>query len=142
MLIGELAKRSGFSRDTIRYYEKEGLISVGKKERRPNRYKEYSEQTLQRLIQIQRIKSFGFTLTETAEMLSMIAVNEASCSHVSEKVEEKVIVIEQKIAELLQLRQLMLLSVNQCQTCCDVVSETENCPILTTNGNPENQPDK
>ncbi|WP_374759669.1 MerR family DNA-binding transcriptional regulator [Dyadobacter chenhuakuii] len=43
MLIGELSKQTDLSRDTIRFYEKQGLIAVGRKERRFNNYKEYSE---------------------------------------------------------------------------------------------------
>ena len=62
MLIGELSKQSGLSRDTIRFYEKQRLIEVGLKERRFNIYKEYSQDTLQRLLHIKRIKGFGFTL--------------------------------------------------------------------------------
>ena len=52
MLIGELSKACGLSRDTIRFYEKHGLIAVGKRERRFNNYKEYSEETLKRLLSI------------------------------------------------------------------------------------------
>ena len=46
MLIGELSKACEMSRDTIRFYEKNGLIAIGKKERRFNNYKEYSRETL------------------------------------------------------------------------------------------------
>jgi DNA-binding transcriptional MerR regulator len=42
MLIGKLVKETGLSKDTIRFYEKHGLISVNRKERRSNNYKEYS----------------------------------------------------------------------------------------------------
>jgi DNA-binding transcriptional MerR regulator len=132
MLIGELSKRSGLSRDTIRFYEKQGLISVGKKQRRFNNYKEYSQSTLERLMQIQRIKGFGFTLTETAAMLERIEDNQASCTHVSEQVTEKVSLIDRKIEELTRLRQQMLSGVDQCQSCCDTVAETENCPIFVS----------
>lgn len=132
MLIGELSKKTGLSRDTIRFYEKQGLIAVGRKERRFNNYKEYSSDTLQRLLQIKRIKSFGFTLAETAEFLAMIENKEASCGSVSEKFAEKVGLIDQKITQLIGLRSLMQSGVENCLRCCSPEDEDENCPLLTS----------
>ncbi len=43
MLIGQLAQRTGFTRDTIRFYEKHGLIQMPHKARRENNYKEYPD---------------------------------------------------------------------------------------------------
>ena len=48
MLIGELAKRSDFSRDTIRYYEKLGLVAMGTDQRADNGYKNYPLEILER----------------------------------------------------------------------------------------------
>jgi len=129
MLIGELSEKTGFSRDTIRFYEKQGLISVGRKERRENNYKEYSSDTLKRLLTIKVIKGFGFTLHETAEFLELIANNQASCDNVANKASRKVKLIEGKIKELESLKELLIESVNQCQTCCSP-TETENCALL------------
>ncbi|MDR3715349.1 MAG: MerR family transcriptional regulator [Puia sp.] len=75
MLIGELVLKSGLSRDTIRFYEKQGLIKIGCKQRRNNNYKEYSEEVLKRLHTIKRMKNFGFTLNEAAGLLDMIEAN-------------------------------------------------------------------
>jgi DNA-binding transcriptional MerR regulator len=132
MLIGELAKQSGFSRDTIRFYEKQGLIEVGKKERRFNNYKEYSQETLKRLLVIKRLKGFGFTLNETGEFLSLIEENAASCNNVSEKISEKAALIDKKIEELKQIKQLMLAGVDDCNTCYGPSDKEDNCPILTS----------
>ena len=129
MLIGELSEKTGFTRDTIRFYEKQGLISVGRKERRENNYKEYSSDTLKRLLTIKVIKSFGFTLNETAEFLELIENNRASCDNVANKAEEKVKLIEAKIKELQSLKELLVDSVSQCQTCCSPRS-SENCALL------------
>src|SRR3546814_17661555 len=49
MLIGELSEKTGFSRDTIRFFEKQGLIQLDRKQRRDNNYKEYPEEVLNRL---------------------------------------------------------------------------------------------
>lgn len=132
MLIGELAKLSGLSRDTIRFYEKQGLIEVGRKERRFNNYKEYSESTLERLLQIRRIKGFGFTLNEASELLTMIESNTASCSNISEKVADKAQLIDQKIKELQELKASMLDRVEKCLQECSLSENSPNCPILMT----------
>ena len=54
MLIGELSAKTGLTRDTIRFYEKEGLIKIARKQRRENNYKEYDETVLERLNLIKR----------------------------------------------------------------------------------------
>lgn len=131
MLIGELSRRCGLSRDTIRFYEKHGLITVGKKERRYNNYKEYSEETLQRLRSIKLIKSLGFTLNEVSEVLDMIDVNEATCSNMSGKIEDKVKRIDEKIEELINVRTLMVNGLKSCQgPSCNPAAPDDNCPIV------------
>ena len=130
MLIGELSRRSGFSRDTIRFYEKQGLIQSGRKERRFNNYKEYSEETLKQLLIIKRVKGFGFTLNEIKEFLQMIADNEASCNNVAERIAEKVSLIDGRIKQLQDIRLLMTEGVAACleeQASADL---DENCPML------------
>ncbi|MBB3841921.1 DNA-binding transcriptional MerR regulator [Runella defluvii] len=131
MLIGELSNKTGLSRDTIRFYEKQGLIAIGRKERRFNNYKEYSEETLQNLLAIKRIKNFGFTLNETADFLALLASNTASCDNVSQKMLEKVTLIDEKIKALQELRNSMLNGVNNCLSCCMPNDESTNCMMLT-----------
>lgn len=131
MLIGELSKRCGFSRDTIRFYEKHGLISVGKKERRFNNYKEYSEETLKRLLSIRRVKSFGFTLNEASELLDMIDVNQATCNNVSDKIEEKVSLLDEKIRELIRIRTQLLDGLQKCKgSACNPAHPEDNCEMI------------
>jgi len=69
MLIGELSKRTGFSHDTIRFYEKKGLIETNKKDRRGNNYKEYPETVYNKLVLIKTVKELGFTLNEIDEFI-------------------------------------------------------------------------
>jgi DNA-binding transcriptional MerR regulator len=69
MLIGEVSKQTGLSRDTIRYYEKSGLLKRDKKARRENYYKEYSDLDLKVLFLIQLMKEYGFTLNEIREFI-------------------------------------------------------------------------
>lgn len=131
MLIGELSKRTGLSRDTIRFYEKQGLIAIGKKERRFNNYKEYSGETLERLRIIKRIKGFGFTLNETAGFLEMIEGNSASCRNVAEKFSAQIAVLDRKIRELKEIRKLMQSGVEKCLAVNNDRDMDRDCPILS-----------
>jgi len=130
MLIGELANRSGLTRDTIRFYEKQQLIKVGRRDRRVNNYKEYSESVLRRLILLKKIKSFGFTLNESAEMISLMDANLASCERFSNAASQKILSIDEKIKELKALKNMLRTTVDSCMTtCCETKSE-ENCELL------------
>jgi len=131
MLIGELSNRSGLSRDTIRYYEKFGLINLKRNDRRENNYKEYKDETLQQLLTIKLIKGFGFTLNEVSELLSLMDINEAKCDNVLELFDDKVQKIDEKIRELIQIRSLLLDGRNKCKSsCCDPLSTNDNCQLL------------
>jgi len=74
------------SRDTIRFYEKKGLIEVDQNTSEFNNYKNYSEKNLQYLMLIKKAKHFGFTLNEISEILDLIKVNKANCSIIHSKV--------------------------------------------------------
>lgn len=130
MLIGELSSKTGLSRDTIRFYEKEGLIKVRRTQRRENNYKEYDENVLERLCLIKRIKNFGFTLHEAAELLSLIAINAATCDEMRSRATQKVTVIDNKIADLLQLRRQLVSNIQVCRDGCRTTSDDKNCPII------------
>lgn len=132
MLIGQLVRETGLSKDTIRFYEKHGLIKVTRKERRDNNYKEYSTGILTKLLTIKRLKGFGFTLNEVADLLDMIEMNEASCKNVAHKINDKVTLLDEKIRELITIRTLLLNSVNKCADGCNPEMSDDNCPILVS----------
>ncbi len=129
MLIGELAVKTGFSRDTIRFYEKHGLIKVHRRSRRENNYKEYSEDILERLLTIKRVKEFGFTLNETSEILDLMEMKAATCDNIAFRIEEKIKIIDERIRLMLELRQSMLTKVSECFGKCGN-NETDNCGFL------------
>lgn len=131
MLIGDLVRKTGFTRDTIRFYEKQGLIQVGRRERRDNNYKEYSDKALEKLLTIKRIKGFGFTLNEIADFLNLIDNNVASCDNVSDKISQKIEAINRKIQELEQLKTAMINGVRKCTDCCTNPA-TDNCWMLVS----------
>lgn len=89
MQIGELSKRSGYSRDTIRYYEKLGLININDKTRNSNQYKNYPEQVLKRLQTIREIKEYGFTLQETMAYLFFLKKEPYNMNEVKDLFKER-----------------------------------------------------
>ena len=84
MYIGELSKQTGFSKDTIRWYEKIGLIQLEKNSRSENNYREYSPEIISRLLTIKQLKGFGFTLKDIATLLNLNKKQLINCNSVSE----------------------------------------------------------
>ena len=101
MRIGELEKRSGASRHTLRYYESLGLISA---QRRANNYREYSPQCLSDLGFIQQAQTMGFSLGEIGEILQARREQQLDCAQGALLVAKKLAEVEQKIADLHKLR--------------------------------------
>ena len=97
MKIGELEARSGASRHTLRYYEQIGLISP---QRRTNKYRDYTVQTLQDLDFINRAQSMGFSLGEIGEILDAQRNKLIDCADGAKLIEKKMAEVKQKIANL------------------------------------------
>jgi len=114
MLIGELSKRTGFSHDTIRFYEKKGLIDINKKERRDNNYKEYPEHVYERLMLIKTVKALGFTLNEIDEFIEAWGEESASCNNLTTHLSEKIERVDQQILLLQNIKRKLQSSLNQC----------------------------
>ena len=117
MLIGELANRSGFSRDTIRYYEKLALVSVKTNSRADNGYKNYSVEVLERLHHIQLLKECGFTLLEIRQILTHDPGSHP-CAELPEQLAEKIMRIDEKLAVLLEHKQALLQIQQSCTGAC------------------------
>lgn len=114
MLIGELVERSGLTKDTIRFYEKKGLITLGSKGRRSNNYKEYSEQVLEKLTLIRKLKDLGFTLNEIDTFLELWCDEDASCKNLKYTLENKILLINEQLIKLAYLKNRLTESVIKC----------------------------
>ncbi|ENX60411.1 MULTISPECIES: MerR family DNA-binding protein [Acinetobacter] len=125
MLIGQLAKQTDLSRDTIRFYEKMQLI---KSITCNNGYKDYSEQTLQQLQLIRTAKNLGFSLNEIKQILAMTAQDEIPAPQVQSIFQDKLDLIDEKIAQLHQIR-TMLSRFTQGEAC----PLRKDCPIPDLN---------
>ena len=130
MLIGELAAKTKLSRDTIRFYEKHGLIQKGEQKGRFNNYKDYPEETLQRLLVIKKIKRFGFTLNEISSLLDLIDINQATCKNVAEKFNEKIKLLDDKIQELIAIKTTLIDGMMGCEGYNDPEKMEGNCGVL------------
>lgn len=104
MRISELEKRSGLPRHTIRFYEKEGLFEKHSIHRGENNYREYSEDAVQRLMDLKAVQAAGFTLAELKELVAAYDSGELTdqkqIGFLSQKIDE----IGQRIAELEQIQ--------------------------------------
>jgi len=122
--IGKMAKLAQISRDTIRFYEREGLIE--KPCRLDNGYRIYSEKTIARLQFIQRAKKMGFTLKEIDELLSIRQTTQNTCDEAKQQIIRKIENVQEKLLELNRLsRALKALSSN-----CKKNREQNECPLL------------
>ena len=104
MLIGELSTKTGVSRDTIRFYEKKGLIKLKKQHQLSNNYKNYPEEVVEVLIFIKRAKSFGFTLDEIKLWLEDWKEGRVPVQRKITIFKERIATVEDKMAELQQLK--------------------------------------
>ncbi|WP_461538429.1 MerR family transcriptional regulator [Spongorhabdus nitratireducens] len=106
MQIGELSKKSGISVDTLRFYERKGLLKPSRTGT-TNNYRYFKQQDLARLELITKAKSLGFTLTEVSGMLSRVEGNELSDDEKHAVIDEKIAQIEAKMQELKEIHQML-----------------------------------
>ncbi|NAW63308.1 Zn(2+)-responsive transcriptional regulator [Vibrio sp. V31_P5A7T61] len=125
--IGELAKRCGVSSDTLRFYEKNGLIKPAG--RRESGYRLYSEANQRQVSFILKAKALGLSLDEIKELLEIkLEATEHSCAEVKSITSAKLTLIDEKIAELTRIR-IALKKIND--ACCgDTDDDASHCSIL------------
>ena len=124
MTIGELAKACGVGIETIRYYERRGLISDPRK--RGIGRRDYSEKHLRRLRFVKQAQALGFTLKEVSELLALRVAEGSTCADVRAKARAKVQDIEQRVATLLTFKGAL----NRLGSRCRGAGPTSECPIL------------
>ena len=100
MTIGKLAAAEGVSVETVRFYQRRGLLA--KPERRGSGYREYSDADRWRLVFIRRARQFGFTLGEIAELLG--PAESQSTQEIAAAAQAKLAAIDEQIKELMQQR--------------------------------------
>ena len=124
LTIGKVASRAGVGVETVRFYERQGLLR--EPDRRASGYRQYGEDVVARLRFIRRAKELGFTLKEVAELLALRHDPAATRSDVREKVRAKVEDIEAKVRDLRRIRGVLL---GLAET-CHGHGPADDCPIL------------
>ena len=126
MKIGEIAKASGVGIDTLRYYEKEGLLRpTGRSD---SGYRHYDHHAVQQMQFILKAKTLGFSLQEIRELLSLrIDREHQPCSSVKDLAQAKLKNIEAKITELQRMHKALQRVTDQC---CGGPESAIHCSIL------------
>lgn len=119
--ISKAAKMAGVGVETIRYYQRIGLIE--KPPKPPQGYRIYPEQTVARIRFIKRAQSIGFTLKEIDALLHL---NEQQCSEISELAKAKLQLVQQRIADMQSIQTTLQGLITHCET----RSADEACPII------------
>jgi len=120
----QLARRVNVNSETIRYYERRGLIP--KPKRNTSGYRQYSVDYVARIQFIKRAQALGFTLNEIKELLFLRVDSENSCDHVREKAEIKIAEIEKKIKDLVKMKSAL----QTLTAACLGSGPSGECPIL------------
>ena len=124
LTIGKVAQKAGIGAETVRFYEKEGLI--GPAARTEANYRVYESVDIARLRFIRRAKSLGFTLKEIKDLLSLRHNSGASKEDVKRQTEAKIADIEQKIRDLSSIKATL----EKLDERCDGHGPANDCPIL------------
>ena len=124
LMIGQVARSAGVGVETVRFYERSGLLE--EPSRKPSGYRQYDEMVVSRLRFIKRAKELGFTLKEIKELLSLRLEPSSSCADVKSKAAGKITEIESKIRTLQRMKKALV----KLTGACDQKAETVECPIL------------
>lgn len=126
LTIGKVAKASGVGVETIRFYEREGLLP--RPERTASGYRTYPAGTARRLRFIRRARDLGFTLQEIVELLELTADPSADAAAVRARAVEKLADLEERIRTLHRIRSALADLVER----CGGRGRLADCPILDT----------
>lgn len=132
LTIGTVARRAGVGIDTIRYYEREGLLPLP--QRRASGYRDYDPGVIERLRFIRRAKDLGFTLEEIRELLVLSTDRERGVKSVKQRAEVRLSQVEQRIRELQRVKR----GLQQLIDACPGHGALEHCPILRALGSEKN----
>jgi len=122
--IGEVAKKADVGVETIRFYERKGLIPCPS--RLQSGYRQYSEDTVTRIQFIKNAKELGFSLKEISELFALRVKSKAKCGDIKKKAEAKITDIDERIKTLQRMKNALKKLVSQC------IGEGPigDCPIL------------
>ena len=121
---GTLAKQAGVNGETLRYYEREGLLPEPK--RSESGYRLYREDDVKRVRFIKRAQELGFNLREIKELLALTAEDDNSVQDVKKLSQQKIHEIQEKIDSLEAMKKTLTKLVRACSG----KGKVEHCPII------------
>lgn len=124
LTIGQLAKHAGVNIETVRYYERLGLLTPSS--RTSAGYRVYGPTELRRLYFIKNAQALGFTLHEIEDFLNLRVSSPAACGEVKRKTQAKLSQVERKIEDLQRLARTLRTLIRSCEK----GEVTDQCPML------------
>ncbi|HEV2297666.1 MAG TPA: heavy metal-responsive transcriptional regulator [Candidatus Acidoferrales bacterium] len=126
MQIGTVGKKVGLSVDAIRFYERNSLL------RQPPRtqggFRQYGEDDVETLAFIRRVQGLGFKLSEIRGLLNLRGNRLQPCAPVRRRLEEKLVDVQRKLADLQKLERELRLALRSCDK--ELRKRSAHCPIL------------
>lgn len=124
LLIGELADAADVGVETIRFYEREGLLP--EPPRSGSGYRLYDAGAVRRVRFIRKAKELGFTLAETKGLLELRVVDASACNDMADRARRKIEEVDERIRQLDRIRRVL----HDLVEACAAQVETSECPIL------------
>jgi len=124
LTIGQVARHAGVGIETVRFYERQGLLE--EPARKESGYRQYGEDVVARLQFIRRAKELGFSPKEIKELLALRVDPSTTCAEVRSKATVKIADVEQKIEALKRIRKALV----KLTAVCRGHGPTSECPIL------------
>ncbi len=124
--IGQVADHAGIGIETVRFYERRGLIEDPP--RTESGYRQYPQDVIARLRFIKRAKGLGFSLKEIAELLSLRLDPSTTCGDIKKRTENKIADVEEKIRSLQNMKKAL----KKLAATCSEDGSVRECSILET----------
>jgi Hg(II)-responsive transcriptional regulator len=126
LTIGEVAKQAHVHIETLRYYERTGLIASPP--RSESNYRLYPQETVRRVQFIKRAQALGFSLKDITALLALRATPDTPCADMRTRALDKIIAIEEKIRALHAMKHALA----QLVAACSGQGAITDCPILAS----------
>lgn len=124
LTIGAVAKRARVNIQTVRYYERRGLVVPD--DHRDSGYRLYSDEAIMKIRFVRNAQDLGFTLSEIMSLLKLQVTKRSQCEGVKRKAEEKLADVRAKIAGLKAIENVL----SDLIRTCHARNATDPCPIL------------
>jgi len=124
LTIGKVAEKAGVGVETVRFYERKGLVAQPPK--RGSGFRRYPTEAVERIRFIQSARTLGFTLKEISELLALRVEPSTTCGDIQARADAKVEEIDRKVRELRRMKKAL----QELSASCVGSGPTSECPIL------------